>query len=303
MPEEEKTIKDFEQLTGLLKKKEICKRTVVVWPEEDHTQEAILQATHEGFISPILVCSERTKKIFADREALQAVTAENPEEASRIAVKIIREQKADIIMKGFVNTDVLLRAILDKEHGILPRGAVLTHITVTKIPEYPKLLFFTDAAVIPYPTEEQRKAQIKYVIDFCHAFNIDCPKISLIHCSEKVDVKHFPYTDSYNKIKKETESGLFGKCVVDGPLDLKTSCSTEAMKIKNICSPINGEADALIFPDIEAGNLFYKTITLFSHAETAAVLQGTLAPLVLSSRGDTIKSKFYSLALASLISK
>ena len=152
MPEEEKTIKDFEQLTGLLKKKEICKRTVVVWPEEDHTQEAILQATHEGFISPILVCSERTKKIFADREALQAVTAENPEEASRIAVKIIREQKADIIMKGFVNTDVLLRAILDKEHGILPRGAVLTHITVTKIPEYPKLLFFTDAAVIPYPT-------------------------------------------------------------------------------------------------------------------------------------------------------
>lgn len=130
MPEEEKTIKDFEQLTGLLKKKEICKRTVVVWPEEDHTQEAILQATHEGVISPILVCSERTKKIFADREALQAVTAENPEEASRIAVKIIREQKADIIMKGFVNTDVLLRAILDKEHGILPRGAVLTHITV-----------------------------------------------------------------------------------------------------------------------------------------------------------------------------
>ena len=118
-----------------------------------------------------------------------------------------------------------------------------------------------------------------------------------------MDERHFPYTVSYKALKAEAETGAFGKCTIDGPLDLITSCSVEAMKIKQINSPINGEADALIFPDIEAGNLFYKTVTLFCHAETAAILQGTMAPVVLPSRGDTIESKYYSLALASLISR
>ena len=118
-----------------------------------------------------------------------------------------------------------------------------------------------------------------------------------------MDERHFPYTASYRALKAESETGVFGKCTIDGPLDLITSCSVEAMKIKQINSPINGETDALIFPDIEASNLFYKTVTLFCHAKTAAILQGTMAPVVLPSRGDTIESKYYSLALASLISR
>ena len=221
----------------------------------------------------------------------------------RKAVELVRQGKADALMKGFVNTDVLLRAILNKEKGILPKGSVLTHITAAKIPSYPKLLFFTDPAVLPFPTHEQRMEQIKYVSNFCHAFNIEQPKISLIHCSEKPDGKHFPYTEGYLELKKMAAEGAFGNCIVDGPLDLKTSCSAEALADKKIDSPIGGEADAVIFPDIEAGNVFYKTITLFAGAETAAVLQGTQVPVVLASRGDTVESKFYSLALAAIISK
>ena len=240
---------------------------------------------------------------YAKKNAFQSILAESPEDAARKAVEIVRRGDADIVMKGFLNTDVLLRAILDKEVGILPKDTVLTHITAAKLPEYSKLLFFTDAAVIPAPNDKQRRAQVKYIVDFCHAFEIECPKIALIHCSEKVDERHFPYTVSYRKLKEEAETGAFGKCIIDGPLDLITSCSIEAMKIKQINSSINGEADALIFPDIEAGNLFYKTVTLFCHAETAAILQGTMAPVVLPSRGDTIESKYYSLALASLISR
>ena len=303
MPEERKTINDFKQLIHLLKERKICKRTVVVWPEESHTQEAVLKAVKEGFIKPILVCSKQTLEDYAKKNNFQTIIAESPEEAARKAVEVIRNGDADILMKGFLNTDVLLRAVLDKEVGILPKDTVLTHITAAKLAEFPKLLFFTDAAVIPFPNETQRRAQIKYLVDFCHAFEIEYPKIALIHCSEKVDERHFPYTLSYKMIKAEAADGLFGKCIIDGPLYMITSCSLEALRIKQIESPINGQADALIFPDIEAGNLFYKTITLFCHAETAAILQGTMVPVVLPSRGDTIESKFYSLALASLVTR
>ena len=303
MPKERKIITDFKKLILLLKERKICKRTVVVWPEDSHTQEALFKAVQEGFIQPILVCSKQTREDFAKKNAFQSIDAESPEEAARKAVELVKKSEADILMKGFLNTDVLLRAILDKEVGILPKDTMLTHITAAKLPEYNKLLFFTDAAVIPNPNDKQRRAQVQYIVDFCHAFEIECPKVALIHCSEKVDERHFPYTVSYRSLKEEGEAGAFGKCIIDGPLDLITSCSTETMKVKHIVSSVNGEADALVFPDIEAGNLFYKTITLFCHAETAAILQGTIAPVVLPSRGDTIESKFYSLALASLISR
>ena len=174
MPEERKTINDFKQLIHLLNERKICKRTVVVWPEESHTQEAVCKAVHDGFIEPILVCSKETMEDYAKKNAFQSILAESPEDAAHKAVEIVRRGDADIVMKGFLNTDVLLRAILDKEVGILPKDTVLTHITVAKLPEYPKLLFFTDAAVIPAPNDKQRRAQVQYIVDFCHAFEIEC---------------------------------------------------------------------------------------------------------------------------------
>lgn len=294
-------IADFSQLVENLKEIGNKKNVAVVWAEDSHTLEAVEMAYEAGFANPILVCSQQTAEKYEGK--YEILLADSPQDASEKAVALVREGRADALMKGFVNTDVLLRAILDKEKGILPKGSVLTHITAAKLPTYPKLLFFTDPAVIPHPTQEQRMAQIRYVTDFCHAFHIEQPKISLIHCSEKPDGKHFPYTEGYLELKKMAADGAFGNCIVDGPLDLKTSCSAEALADKKIDSPIEGEADAVIFPDIEAGNVFYKAITLFAAAETAAVLQGTQVPVVLASRGDTVTSKFYSMALATIISK
>jgi phosphate butyryltransferase len=203
-------------------------------------------------------------------------------------------------MKGLINTDNLLHVVLNKETGILPRGKVLTHITAARLPEYEKLLFFTDSAVIPHPTQEQRIQQVRYITSLCHSFGIDEPKVSLIHCTEKVNEKYFPFTLGYKEIIKMSEAGEFGPCIIDGPLDLKTSVSPESLRIKGIDSPIGGEADALVFPDIEAANVFYKSITLFLGVETAGTLQGTLAPVVLPSRSDSKLCKFYSLALAAI---
>lgn len=276
-------IKSFEELIAHLKTHRLKKRVAVVCPNDESSHQAIANAERDGIITPLVFQSD------------------DPAEAARQAVEAVRRGEADVIMKGFVNTDVLLRAILNKETGILRKGRVMTHITLAELADYHKLLFFTDAAVIPYPTQEQRVAQIQYVTHYCQQLGIERPRISLIHCSEKVDAKNFPFTVGYGEIKEMAAQGAFGHCIIDGPLDLKTSCSKESMAVKHIDSPIAGDADALIFPDIEAGNLFYKTITLFCQARTAGVLQGPDVPVVLPSRGDSAESKYLSLCLACLL--
>ena len=264
-----KDIKNFEQLIENLSQRGEKKRIAVVCPRDRSTQEAVEKAAEQGFISPIF---------FEDNDPLEA----------------------DILMKGLINSDVLLRAVLDKEEGILESGHVLTHVGCASIPTYPKLLFYTDAAVIPYPTQEQRVEQVRYTIALCRAFGIEKPRVSLIHCSEKVDGRHFPFTTGYADIIQKAAQGEFGACLIDGPLDLKTSCSSESLAVKGISSPVEGAADALIFPDIEAANLFHKTITLFARSSVACVLQGTRVPVVMPSRADSSEAKFYSIALAAM---
>ena len=124
------------------------------------------------------------------------------------------------------------------------------------------------------------------------------PRVALINCSEKVNEKHFPFTVEYRQMVAEAEAGKYGPCIVDGPLDLKTAISPEALHKKGIKSPLEGRSDAIIFPDIQSGNVFYKAITFFAQAKTAAMLQGPQVPVVLTSRADSFDSKFYSLCLA-----
>ena len=228
------------------------------------------------------------------------VDGDDKDECARRAVSMVRNGEADILMKGLVNTDVVLRAILNKETGILRPGHVLTHIAMAEIPKYEKLLFFTDAAVIPKPTKEQRRQQIHYVNYVCHALGIEEPRIALIHCAEKVSEKTFPYTTDYLEIIALAQSGYFGRCIIDGPLDLKTSLDSVSLREKGIHSAIDGQADALIFPDIVAGNVFYKTLTLFAYTKTAGILQGTQKPVVMPSRSDSPEAKYHSLALAAI---
>ncbi len=298
------TIRNFDQLVSHLSQLGQRKKVAVVCASDDSTQYAVARALKEGFIEAIFVgCKEEIehKPEFQEMSAyVSYVDAADRDEAAQKAVALVREGKADVLMKGLINTDNLLHAVLNKEHGILPKGQVLTHITAACIPGYPKMLFFTDAAVIPYPTQEQRVEQVKYVAELCRSFGIAEPKISLIHCSEKVGGKFFPFTEGYIDIINSGKRGDFGPCVIDGPLDLKTSCCKESLVKKGIDSPLEGEADALVFPDIEAGNVFYKTITLFCGAETAGVLAGTMAPVVLPSRSDSKICKFCSLALAAI---
>lgn len=276
-------IKSFDELSAHLQTRKICKRVAVVCPDDSCTRDSIRRAAQEGFIEPIS---------FHDAD---------PAVAAARAVNAVREGQADILMKGFINSAPFLHAIIDKEKGILPTGRVLTHIAVAEIQDYPRLLFFSDPAVIPFPTQEQRDAQVSYLAHICRRFGIDEPRIALIHCQEKADTRHFPYTAGYADIISQAKVGKYGRCIVDGPLDVKTACSPEALAEKQIPSPIAGEADALVMPDIEAGNVFYKTLTLFARTRTAGLLQGTDVPVVMTSRADTVESKYLSLCTACLL--
>lgn len=298
-------ITTFEQLVAHLASLPQRSRVAVVWAADPSTQGAVWKAIEKGVIEAIFFgATEELAKCPETRKWEQYITmvdAADPDDAAAKAVSMVREGQADVLMKGMINTDNLLRAVLNKEQGILPRGNVLTHVTVAEIPSLDRLLVFTDAAVIPYPTQQQREEQVRYATAICRSLGVAEPKVALIHCTEKPNGKHFPFTEGYAEIIEKAKAGEFGPCVVDGPLDLKTSLDRHALEKKGLDSPLQGESDVIIFPDIESGNVFYKAITLFAQANTAGMLQGTMAPVVLASRGDSIESKFCSLAAAAIL--
>lgn len=277
----------------------------VASPADSHTEEVIERSIKEDFAQFILVAVD-AKQAIAQRLAgdypdhVRIIIATDDDDAARLAVKEVREARADVLMKGSLNTDNLLRAVLNKEHGILVKGSVLTHIAVAEVPGMNRLMFFSDAAVIPFPTTEQLDAVTKYLSDTWRSITgQECPRIALTHCTEKTSEK-FPITISYQEVKKYAAEGRYGNVCIDGPMDVKTACDAESGAIKGIASPVVGNADILIFPDIEAGNTFYKTLTYFAHTTVTGMLAGTTAPVVVTSRADSADSKFYSLAVACL---
>lgn len=280
------------------------KRVAVARPADSHTQEVVERCLNEATACFTLVVDDECAAWAEHMAALNAEhvvlrTASDPTDAARKAVAEVHEGRADVLMKGTLNTDVLLRAVLDKENGLLQKGRVMSHITVADIPTYHKLLLFADAAVVPRPTLEQFKAIVGYAADTFRLLNdaTERPHIALIHCTEKTSEK-FPHTLCYTELKRLCGEGEFGNAVVDGPMDVKTACDAESGRIKGICSPVVGNADALVFPNIESANAFYKTITLFAQALTAGMLTGTTAPVVVASRADSAESKYCSLLLA-----
>lgn len=298
-------IRSFDQLTTHLRTLNRRKRIAVVCANDPNTEYAIERALREGIAEFLMIGDScilnkyPSLKNYPDH--VRTIHIENSDEAAREAVKIVREGGADILMKGIINTDNLLRAILDKEKGLLPEGKVLTHLSVIEIPTYNKLLFFSDAAVIPRPSLQQRIEMIWYSINTCHRFGIEQPRVALIHFTEKVSSK-FPISLDYVNIVELAEAGEFGNAIIDGPLDVRAACEQASSEIKGIVSPINGQADVLIFPNIESGNAFYKSVSLFAKAETAGLLQGPVCPVVLPSRSDSGLSKYYSIAMACLTS-
>lgn len=256
-------------------------KVAIVNPVDDHTKEVIERAMADDVAQFV--------SFYGD-------------DASVMAVECVRSGGADLLMKGAVNTDVLLRAALDKEHGILQPGRVMTHIAVASVPGWNRPLIFSDAAVIPRPDIDQMDAIVRYTVEVARNLGIAIPKVALTNFTEKENPK-FPQTAVYQEIRRRAGEGHYGPVVVGGPMDVKTALDSESGSIKGIASPVVGNADILIFPNIEAGNTFYKTLTLFAHATIAGWLAGTEVPVVVTSRADSVESKYYSLITALKMTK
>jgi phosphate butyryltransferase len=235
-----------------------------------------------------------------DSTKFTIIDAPDSSAASALAVSMVKSGKADIIMKGLVGTDIFLKAVMDKEKGIMMPGAVLSYVGALQIPAYDKLLLITDPAVIPYPDLSQKAAMLKYAVTMAGRLGIATPKISLIAASEKTG-RHFFGSDDYISLKNMAMKGDFGDCIVDGPLDLFLSCDRESVVIKGIKTPVNGEADVLLFPSLEACNPFYKALMLFAGGEIGGLIMGTEKPVVLMSRSESQNSKFYCISMACMM--
>ncbi len=281
-------------------------RIAVAWAQDPNTVGSLHRAVSEGFAEAFMIGrKEQIERTCSDRGidpgVFTVIEAESEKLAAEMAVRMTRAGETDIVMKGLVGTDKFLKAVMDKEHGLLPPKAFMSYVCAVEIPKYSKLLFITDTAVIPFPDLEQKVAMAEYAIGMARRFGIRKPRVALIGASEKVS-SHFPNSLDYSVMCKMAERGQIPECVMDGPVDIFLACDPESVKIKGVDTPLEGNADILLFPSLESCNPFYKGLMLFGGGELAGMICGTAKPVVLMSRSESELSKYYCVALACLMS-
>jgi len=280
-------------------------RIAVAWAQDTNTIGAIRKAVQDGFAEALMIGNRKEiikiceARLF-DHNMFTIIDSDTESKASLEAVKLAKSGGADIVMKGLVGTDKFLKAIMDKENGIMLPNAVLSYVCALQIPAYHKLLFLTDPAVIPFPDLDQKIAMARYAVEMAMRFGIEKPKVALIGASEKMN-RHFENSVHYAIMCKMAERGQIKNCIMDGPLDLFLACDKTSARIKGVDTPVNGDADVLLFPTLEACNPFYKGLMLFANGELGGLIHGTTKPVIVMSRSESEKSKYYCIALACLM--
>jgi len=296
-----KRLKDLEELVKGREKKVLA----VARGQDPNTFEAVARAVRDGFVDAVLVGEREkiealAKKFGVDHSMFQIVEEKDEVQCGKTAVQLVHDGKAHMVMKGLISTVYYMKAILDKQYGLLPPGKILSHVTIVDAPRYHKILIVSDVAVIPTPTLDQKVAMLKYCIEVAHKLGIEKPKAAIIAANEKVSEK-VPATVDAALISIMAKRHQIKGAVVDGPIALDIALSKESAEIKGINSPVAGDADILIFHDIETGNVFFKTVDYLGGGSIAAMVVGASAPAILTSRSDSEDSKFYSIIMAAAI--
>ncbi len=284
------------------------KRLAVAYGNDAHTLQAVYNAWQEGLVEPT-VFGDKAKILEIcraeglDAHAFAIVDEKSDVRCVEMAVALVAGGGADVLMKGLVSTDKYMRGILNKEAGLFPPKGTLSHVSVLDIPGRDRLLCVSDVAVIPQPDFKQKTVLIKYLTQISRSLGVEVPLIACIAPSEQVLPSVQSSTESAI-LAKMGDRGQLGKVVVDGPLSLDVALYAEAAETKKVQgSAVAGHADCLLFPNLEAANVFFKAATHMGGADVAAIVVGTKVPCVLTSRGDTMATKLYSIALACLQTK
>ncbi len=292
------------KLSELIKRaKSKPKRKIAVAAAEDEpVLKSIMAAMKEGIVTPILIGNKTeiekiAQTIDFDLSSVQIVhNDKGANESARIAVSMVKSGEADILMKGFVSTGALLKAVLDKENG-LRKGKILSHVAFFESPHYHKLLCVTDVAMNMDPDFDTKIHILNNAVEACHNIGIEVPKVAVVAAVEVVNPK-MEATVHAAMMKTMSDRKQFTGCIVDGPLALDNAVNKEAAHHKGIVSEVAGDCDVILVPNLEAGNMFYKALNFMGGATVAAVIMGASVPIVLTSRSDSGSSKMYSIALA-----
>jgi phosphate butyryltransferase len=298
-------IRNFTEMIEAARQQTI-KRVVVVNGVDENTIEGLNEAVKIGFVSPILtgdrnVILNALENLGIDASKYRIVHADDAKEAAEKAVELVVKGEADLVMKGLISTDKFMKVLLKKENGMLPSNSTLFHISVMHNVNYHKLLIFTDAAVIPYPDLKQKIMMTGHLIQTAQRLGIKEPKVAVIAPTEQIIISIQSCMDGAT-IAKMNEHGQIEGGLVDGPMALDVALDRESAEIKGFTSPVAGDADCLLFPNIDAANVFYKANSKLAKADMSGIIAGAKVPVVVSSRGDSEKTKLNSLALATLLS-
>lgn len=299
-------IKELKDILDILKGEEKVILSVAA-AEEKEVLQAVKDAVENQIIEPILVGDKDKIKLISeeikfDLTGIKILNSNSIEESARIAVELVSTKNADFVMKGILDTSVLLKSVLNKDYGIRT-DSLLSHVVAYQIENYHKLLLLTDGGMNISPNYEQKEMILKNAIQAAKVLGLDTVKVACLAAKEKVDTKMQATVDA-DLLQKAFVNGKFGKnVIVEGPLSFDIALSKEASDIKGFKSEVSGDIDILLVPTIEVGNGIGKSFTYMADAKSAGVIMGAKAPIVLVSRADSAESKLYSIAYGALIAK
>lgn len=280
------------------------KRLVLAAAHDENALEAVVNANKQGIVSGILVGDKSkiaalSQKLNLDLSGFQIVDEPNVDKAAALAVKMIREGEADILMKGNLGTSNLMRAVLHKELG-LRTGELITHLALFEVPTYHKLIGLSDAAMNIAPDFNGKVSIVKSATAYLCKLGVSTPKVAVLSAVETVNPEMKSTLDA-SALAKMSDRGQIKNCIIDGPLALDNAVSKKSAEYKGIVSPVAGDADLLIADDIDAANALYKAFIYIAGAKCAAVILGASAPIVLTSRSDSEETKLNSIAMAAAV--
>lgn len=295
-------LKTLDELFEKVKSGESSKRMAIAVAEDEHTLEAALKVRKEGVADPILIGDEdKIRKIISDMgedfPEGQIINEEDHDEAAAIAVRLVNENKVDLLMKGKLNTANLIRAVIDKETGLLAEGELLSLLTISELPRYHKLLFSSDAGIVANPTLEQKAGIIRNAVKTMKSLGYTEPRIAVLAAIEDVNPKMQETVDAAELTEMNRRGEIEG-CIIEGPVSMDIALNRDKARIKGYKGQISGEVDMLIWPNVVTGNITQKALVEFAGLRNVSFTVGAKVPIVTTSRGATLEQKYSSIIVA-----
>lgn len=296
----------FDQILDRVRENPMKRKVAVAGAADRHVLEAVMEAQQMGIVNPVLIgkpaeIKNLLNELGSSSTEYEIVEADSPEECGKASVELIKDYRADFIMKGMIETRDVLKPLVNKENG-LHLGRTMTHVALDEIPGMSRLTALTDGGMIPYPTLEEKKDIIINGVEMLRALGYERPSVAVLCAVEKVNPKMVETTDAEALVAMNRQ-GIIPDCDVVGPISYDIAMSAAIAEEKNYHCSYCGQFDILLVPSMVAGNLLNKSLTVTAGAQMAGVVMGAKVPVVVTSRGSTSAEKFFSLALASLIVK